>query len=130
MRHVVGRVDDWAPGSRRIVTVARRSIGVFRVGDRFYALRNRCPHQGGPLCEGPVVPAIEASLPGEVRVRDGSWRVACPRHNWEYDLDTGESWFDPAKSRVKAYPVAVQKGPYVAETYPVDIEDDYVVVEV
>ena len=135
MKHVVGRLDEWPRGERRIVTIARRSIGLFRVGDRFYALRNRCPHQGGPLCEGAVVPTIEAPVPGDVRVREGQWRVACPWHNWEYDLDTGQSWFDPQRSRVKAYPVAVEpgdecvRGPYVAETFPVDVEGEYVVVE-
>jgi nitrite reductase/ring-hydroxylating ferredoxin subunit len=135
MKHVVGRVDEFPEGRGRIVTVAMRSIGIFRMGDRFFALRNRCPHQGGPLCEGPVLPWIDAPAPGDVRVREGKWRVACPWHNWEYDLETGESWFDPKKSRVKAYPVTVERsmdlvaGPYVAETYAVDVEGENVVVE-
>ena len=49
---VVGTVDEIPPGGRKIVEVAGRSIGVFNVGGEFFALRNRCPHQGGPLCEG------------------------------------------------------------------------------
>lgn len=131
---MIGHVDDFPDGGHRIVTVASRSIGVFRRGDRFYALRNRCPHQGGPLCEGPVQPWVDAPTPGEVQVRDGRWRVACPWHNWEYDLETGESWFDPRRSRVRAYEVTVEpgglvRGPFTAETFPVDVAGDRVVLE-
>ena len=54
-RHVVARVADIPPGERLIVDIAGRSIGVFNVDGRFYALRNSCPHQGGPLCLGRTV---------------------------------------------------------------------------
>lgn len=122
MRHVIGSVEEFPVGSRRIVAVGRRSIGVFRTPERFYALRNRCPHQGGPLCEGPVQPLVESSLPGEATLRDGRWLVACPWHNWEYDLATGASWFDPDGNRVRAYDVIV------AETYDVDVVGGQVVL--
>ena len=52
MRVVVGKVSDFANGDRKIIEVNGKSIGVFRIDDRFYALRNRCPHQFGPLCLG------------------------------------------------------------------------------
>jgi hypothetical protein len=64
------------------------------------------------------------------------WAERCPWHGWEFDIHTGQSWCDPSKLRVKTYPVSVEpgadlvKGPYVAETYPVTVEDDYVLVEV
>ena len=55
-------------------------------------------------------------------------------------MRNGQSWFDPARVKVRSYPVAVargeelqkgpQKGPYVAETFPVHVEDSYVIVEV
>ena len=66
--------------------------------------------------------------------------VRCPWHGWEYDLATGQSWFDPRESRVRAYDVTVepgseictatsrQPGPYVAETITISVEDDYVVI--
>ena len=50
-------------------------------------------------------------------------------------MRTGQSWLDPNRVKVRAYPVAVesgaelQKGPYVAETFPVHIEASYVIVE-
>ena len=62
--------------------------------------------------------------------------VRCPWHGWEYDLRTGQSWFDPGSVLVRRYEVVVasgselQKGPYVAETYPVTVEQEYVLVEI
>jgi 3-phenylpropionate/trans-cinnamate dioxygenase ferredoxin subunit len=66
--------------------------------------------------------------------------VRCGWHGWEYDLRTGQSSYDPEHDRVRAYEVSVEHGdaladgrrpgPYVAETVPISIEDDYVVVEV
>ena len=51
-RHVVCPAAALPPGERRIVELAGRSIGLFNVGGRLFALHNGCPHRGGPLCEG------------------------------------------------------------------------------
>ena len=143
MRVVVARVEDFPPGARRIVKAGARSIGVFRAGDRFYALRNRCPHQGGPLCEGVVQPWVDSPAPGEVRVREGRYRVACPWHDWEYDLETGSRSGTarltraavprvgrPGEQLTCASPREVPEGaraagatgPYTAEIFPVVVE--------
>jgi nitrite reductase/ring-hydroxylating ferredoxin subunit len=145
MRVVVAPLKEFPPGERRIVTAGSRSIGVFRVGDRFYALRNRCPHQGGPLCLGRIAPWARSSGPGDFRMEGGPSLIACPWHGWEYDLETGQSFLGPGESPVKAYQVSVEQGsaldeapepvdgrvpgPYVAETYPVYVEEDYVVLD-
>ena len=47
MRVVVAPVRDFPDGERRIVSVGGRSIGVFRVGESFYGIRNRCPTRVG-----------------------------------------------------------------------------------
>ena len=136
-RYVVATIAEILPGGRKIVEVAGRSIGVFNVGGEFVALRNRCPHQGGPLCEGGLSGLLEASAPGEYRYSRPGEMLRCPWHGWEFDLRTGQSWFDPARTRVRNYPVSVEggesglePGPYVAETYPVKVEEQYIVVEV
>ena len=145
MKYVVATVDDIPPGERKVVEVAGRSIGVFNLGGEFFAIRNRCPHQGGPLCEGRVAGLVSASTPGEYSYTRPGEIIRCPWHGWEYDLKTGQSWFDPRSVRVRAYEVTVApgqelvsepgmegfaKGPYVAETYPVSVEKTYLVVEV
>jgi 3-phenylpropionate/trans-cinnamate dioxygenase ferredoxin subunit len=148
-KFAVARESEIADGSRLIVEVAGRSIGIFNVGGAFYALRNRCPHNGGPLCEGgPVYSLVDAEKPGAYRVDDSRKFVACPWHGWEYDIETGQSWFDPVRSRVRAYAVSVVsgdelssaespieetervKGPYIAETYQVAVTDSLVVVDI
>ena len=134
-RTVVAAVDEIPPGGRKIVEVGGREIGVFNVGGEFYALLNRCPHQGGKLCLGQLTGLVTSDEPGHFDYSRPGELLKCPWHNWEYDIRTGQSWCDPGHSWVKTYNVAVEKGaslvqgPYVAETFPVQVEQDYVVVE-
>jgi nitrite reductase/ring-hydroxylating ferredoxin subunit len=155
MKVVVGRVCDFENGGRKIIDVNGKSIGVFRIDDQFYALRNRCPHQFGPLCAGTLAPRAVSGGPGDVRMDSGPPLLACPWHGWEYDLATGQSFMGPGRGNVPAlsYDVSVLPGselagaegsqaqggqaradgrvpgPYIAETVPVSVEQDYVVVE-
>ncbi len=132
MKVVVAPLAEFSPGQRRVVTVDRRSIGVFRVGDAFYAVRNRCPHQGGPLCSGRLFRRLVSDEPGRVRHTDDAPLLACPWHGWEYDLATGQSFLGSSEPRVRSYDVTVERhpGPYVAETFPVHVEEEYVVLDV
>ena len=125
-RHVVAQVAQIPPGSRLIVEIAGRSIGVFNVDGRFYAVRNSCPHQGGQLCLGRTVGLAMAERPGEIRYERVGEILRCPWHGWEFDLATGRSVFDPTRTRVKSYPVEVEE--LQAETYSVEIEREQVVV--
>ncbi len=145
VRHVVGRVEEIPPGGRKIVTVAGRSIGIFNVNGEFFALRNRCPHQGGPLCEGLLWGMLAARAPGELEYSRAGEILTCAWHGWEFDIRTGQSWCDPERLRVRRYEVSVEAGeelaanapvpgkvpgPYVAETYPVTAEGQYLVIDV
>ncbi len=130
-RHAVCRASDIPPGGRRIVEVEGRSIGVFNVGGRFYALRNRCPHQAAPLCLGAIKGMTLPSRPGEyLWAREGEI-LRCPWHGWEFDITTGRSIFNPHKTRVKTYEVTVESddGESV-ETFPVTVEDGLIVLYV
>jgi nitrite reductase/ring-hydroxylating ferredoxin subunit len=140
-KYVVATVDEIPPGARKVVDVAGRSIGVFNLGGEYFAIRNRCPHQGGPLCDGRAAGLITSASPGEYSYTRPGEIIRCPWHGWEYDIKTGQSWFDPRSVRVRSYEVEVAagsdlealgfaKGPYVAETYPVSVDKSYVVVEV
>ena len=91
-------VDEIPPGGRKIVEVGGRSIGVFNVGGEFFALRNRCPHQGGPLCLGITLGFLRSAGPGEFHYSRAGEILRCPWHGWEFDMRTGQSWFDPAAS--------------------------------
>jgi nitrite reductase/ring-hydroxylating ferredoxin subunit len=135
-RHVVAPVGEIPPGSRKLVTVRGRPIAIFNIGGEYFGLLNRCPHQGGNLFAGRLTGLLEAPVPGKyVYTRQGEI-LRCPWHGWEFDIRTGQSYCDPERIRTRAYAVEVEpgktvvEGPYVAETVPVRVEEDYVVVDV
>jgi nitrite reductase/ring-hydroxylating ferredoxin subunit len=147
-KYVVAKAADIEEGGHIVVDINGRSVGIFHVDGEWYGLLNHCPHRGGPMCEGLVVSYLEADKPGEFRYDPGRKLLECPWHGWEFDLRTGQSYFDPLRTRIRPYPVSVQsgeslalalqegddgdthlvEGPYTAETYAVSIEDEYVVV--
>jgi nitrite reductase/ring-hydroxylating ferredoxin subunit len=100
-------VADLPPGQRTIVAVDGRSIGVFNVHGRYYALRNLCPHRRAPLCLGRIRGLISSDGPYDVRVERDGEIIACPWHGWEFDLTTGRSHFNPHRVRVRDYTVTV-----------------------
>ncbi len=58
----------------RVLRIGDRDIALFKTSEgRVYALRDRCPHRGGPLSQGIV----------------HGTRVTCPLHDWVIDLSTG-----------------------------------------
>jgi 3-phenylpropionate/trans-cinnamate dioxygenase ferredoxin subunit len=134
-KHVVAAVDEIPPGKRKLVQVGNRAVVVFNLGGEFFALNNRCPHRGGGLCDGIQTSLVESKVPGEYRETRKGEMVKCPWHGWEFDIRTGKSWCDPARLRVRQYQVAVKpgaelvEGPYVAESFPVRVENNYVVIE-
>lgn len=150
-RYAIARTSDLSDGGRLIVDAGGRSIGVFRVGQRYYALLNRCPHAGAELCRGRLVGTLSADAPGHYRYDADRRLIACPWHGWEFDIATGQSYVDPRRLRVRPYAVDVEAGqaladqvaageaalagellpgPYRAETFDVSVEDDYLVLTI
>jgi len=133
-KHVVAAVDEIPPGARKRVTVAGRALVVINLDGEFFALGDRCPHRGGPLSHGQLTGLLEASEPGQYRYSRRGEIIRCPWHSWEFDIRTGKSWCDP-RVRARQYAVKAEpgarlvEGPYTAETFPVTVEKDYVVVE-
>jgi 3-phenylpropionate/trans-cinnamate dioxygenase ferredoxin subunit len=135
-KFVVARVEEIPEGERKLLKAGDRELAVFHLDGEFFALLNRCPHQGGPLCHGELVRPITSDRPGHYSVDAGRRLIACPWHGWEFDLHTGRSFFDPARLKARRFPVEVEggkeilEGPYRAPLLPVEIEDDYVVVTI
>jgi nitrite reductase (NADH) small subunit len=95
---------------RVIARLDGREIGVVRdpASGELWALRNRCPHHGGPLCLGSIKTREGGGLPGRYEL--SSRRVLrCPWHGWEFDPQDGRCLDDPAM-RVATYPVRVSDG--------------------
>ena len=70
----VARTDEIKEGVMKEVPVAGGEVLLVKIGDRYYAADNRCPHLGGKLSQG--------QLEGMV--------VTCPRHDSQFDLSDGQ----------------------------------------
>lgn len=134
-RHVVATVDEIPRGGRKLVTVGDRKIVIFNVNGEFLALLNRCPHQGGSLCDGVLTGFVQSDRPGEYHYSRPGEFIRCPWHGWHFDVRTGRSWGDPQRVYTKHYSVEVAggqklvEGPYQAETVEVQVDQDYLVIE-
>ncbi|MCP3369568.1 Rieske (2Fe-2S) protein [Bradyrhizobium cajani] len=134
-RHVVATVDEIPSGARKIVEVQGREIGIFNLEGEFFAIANRCPHEGASLCKGRIVGLVEADEPGAYRYSRRNELVRCPWHGWEFDIRTGKSWCDPRRTKVRSYDLKLEQGSALgeeelrAETFPVSVEKQYVVIE-
>lgn len=92
----VGAVTDIPMrGSRRVPT-ASGDIAIFRTGDgKVFALKDKCPHKGGPLSQGMV----------------HGQAVTCPLHAWNIDLASGEPMgADKGKGCAPVVPLEVREG--------------------
>jgi nitrite reductase (NADH) small subunit len=76
----IGKVPEMpAEGMAKAFELRGTTICVARVGGRFAALDDVCPHQGASLSEG----TIEAG------------RIVCPWHGWSFDPNTGAELCNP-----------------------------------
>jgi nitrite reductase [NAD(P)H] small subunit len=72
----VGPVAALPERGARCVRIGGLSVAVFRTSTgQVFALRDQCPHRGGPLSQGIV----------------HGTRVTCPLHEWVIDLETGQA---------------------------------------
>jgi 3-phenylpropionate/trans-cinnamate dioxygenase ferredoxin subunit len=92
----VAPLDEFPPGSVKIVRAGELAVGVYNVDGELYAIEDRCSHDDGPLCEGAWDPE--------------EYVVVCPRHGSEFDLRSGEPLTLPAWEPVETYPVRVVDG--------------------
>ena len=134
-KYVVAATADIPPGERKLVTAGGRDIGVFNLEGTYYALANRCPHEGGSLCEGFITGIALSNGPNDYRMERRGEFLRCPWHGWEFDIRTGQSWCDPKDVRIRQFNIHVEsgdtlaKGPFVAESFPVSVDGDYIVIE-
>ncbi len=88
-----GTVDEIRQRGCTVVTGAGHTIAVFKKGETFAAVDNRCPHMGFPLDRGTVKNGI----------------LTCHWHHARFDLASGGT-FDPFADDVRSFPVSIQDG--------------------
>lgn len=90
----IGDLEDIPKLGARVVRTAQGDIALFRTADdEVFALRDQCPHKGGPLSQGIV----------------HGKHVTCPLHNWMIDLNEGTA-VEPDEGRTACYPVKIEQG--------------------
>ncbi len=90
----IGALDDIPRQGARVVRRADGDIAVFRtLDDQVFALRDKCPHKGGPLSQGIV----------------HGHKVACPMHDWKIHLETGMA-VAPDEGCAARFPVRIDDG--------------------
>ena len=112
-RQVVCAATELPAGSSRIVVAGGRSIGVFNVGGKLYALRNVCPHHAAPLCLGRVGGRMVPSAPHVYEYGDEDTLLRCPWHGYTFRLEDGRCTTKPDALRVRTYRVEVEDGEVV-----------------
>ena len=103
----VAEPGELPEGRVKTVTASVHSMALTHIDGTYYAMDNRCPHQGGPLGEG----SIEAG-------KEGACMLRCPWHGWDFDPktglppggheDTGQQMF-PVESREDGIYVAIEE---------------------
>ena len=69
-------------------------VAIFRTrDDQVFALRDACPHRGGPLSQGIV----------------HGTSVSCPLHNWKIDLASGQA-LGPDEGCTNVFATRVEDG--------------------
>ncbi len=111
--YTVCPITEFPEGSRLLVRVGDEEVGIFNVGGQLVAYKNRCAHQGGPVCRGRILGRWVEDLNAAKEVVGGhhssDMDIVCPWHGWEYDLLTGRNIADPSIS-LKAVDVVVRDG--------------------
>jgi 3-phenylpropionate/trans-cinnamate dioxygenase ferredoxin component len=89
---IIGTTDELQAGGEPIVVeVDRQWIAVFNIDGAYYAIKDICPHDDGPLSEGEVTGCV----------------IECPRHGAKFDIKTGKVLSAPAHIDIPTYEVRI-----------------------
>jgi nitrite reductase (NADH) small subunit len=92
--YMAGYIDDYADGDRKVVVCGEFEVGVFRIGNEFYAWHNRCAHRAGPVCQGRIMNRVLEPVASDMTVRTQAYdeaesHIVCPWHGYEFSIKTG-----------------------------------------
>lgn len=89
--HKLCAADTFEQSEGKPFHVNGTHLAVFRYGDKFYAVDNRCPHMGYPMSEGSIRDSV----------------LICHWHHWEFDLKSG-GCFLASGDDLKTFPVELR----------------------
>jgi len=88
------RRDDIEPGTAKFFDLGKHRICLVRIGERFYAIGDRCSHADYSLAEGEVYP--------------DECEIECWKHGSTFSLVDGKPQSLPATKPVPVYEVSVK----------------------
>jgi len=108
----VAKIEELKSGTMKTVIAEGREILLARVGDKYYATDNRCPHMNGDLSQG--------KLDGTI--------VTCPLHGSQFDINNGQvmRWL---KGGLMSKLGSALKSSKALTVYNVKVENGKVLVE-
>jgi 3-phenylpropionate/trans-cinnamate dioxygenase ferredoxin subunit len=112
----VGSVEEVRRAGCRVVDVNGRPVGVISVGERFFAIHDRCPHMGASMCAGSLSGTFLPAGAQELVYGMDDRVIRCPWHGWEFDLESGRSLLEPDRTGLKTYRVTAEEGQVVLHT--------------
>ena len=92
--HDIGAASDVSDDAPLAAQVGEREIGIYKVGDCYYAMENICPHAYALLSQGFV---------------EGD-EIECPLHQGKFDVRTGKAMCEPLTTDIRTFPVKVEGG--------------------
>jgi 3-phenylpropionate/trans-cinnamate dioxygenase ferredoxin component len=90
----IAPLDQLPDGERLFIEAEGRSIVIFNLAGKLFAIGDVCSHDSGPVGDGD----IENS------------EIICPRHGAHFDIRTGKATALPAVQDIPSYPVRVVDG--------------------
>jgi 3-phenylpropionate/trans-cinnamate dioxygenase ferredoxin subunit len=95
----VGSADEVADSTSFSADIDGLALLVVRCGSQFYAVEDRCTHDGEPL-EGAEVESCQ---------------IVCPRHGAHFCVRTGEALTPPAYEPLRTFKVRLESGRILVE---------------
>ncbi|HTW22328.1 MAG TPA: Rieske (2Fe-2S) protein [Candidatus Baltobacteraceae bacterium] len=107
----VGSSERVPERGRLVIDIGDKVIGIFRFEGKLYAWENTCAHQGGPVCQGKIIPRVTEIIEpggesGGFAFDESRLHIVCPWHGFEYDIKTGAH---PGRPAARLIRVAVEE---------------------
>jgi 3-phenylpropionate/trans-cinnamate dioxygenase ferredoxin component len=110
----VAKSSELKDGSMKKAKIQGHEVLLAKVGGKYYAVDNKCPHFGGDLSEGKL---------------EGT-SIVCPRHRSKFDLRDGRVIQWTNWSGIKLNLAKVFRQPRPLKTYSVKEEGDKILVDI
>ena len=87
----IANINEFTEKTVKIIIHNGTPIAVYKIGEKYFAFDNRCPHRGASLGDG----IIKGNI------------ITCPLHSWKFSLKSGQALENP-DCFIKTFPVFIE----------------------